>query len=62
MVLTAAQTTAFFENPGQMAIPHVTRAQLLVQGITSVDDLEDVTIVFFSNHNDNLWYSGTPPR
>ena len=41
MVLTAGQTTAFFEDAGQMAIPHATRLQLAVEGITSVDDLLD---------------------
>ena len=41
MVLTVTQTTAFFENPGQMAIPHATRVQLAVEGITTVDDLLD---------------------
>ena len=39
MVLTVTQTTAFFENPGQMAIPNVTRVQLAVEGITMVADL-----------------------
>ena len=41
MVLTATQTTAFFENQGKMAIPHETRVQLAVEGITLVDDLLD---------------------
>lgn len=47
MVFTAAQTTAFFENPGQMAIPAATRAQLQTEGIISVDDLSEFD-------NDNL--------
>ena len=41
MVLTAAQTTAFFEDAAQMAIPHATVVQLQTEGITTVDDLED---------------------
>ena len=41
MVLTAAQTTAFFEDAAQMAIPHDTVLQLQTEGITTVDDLED---------------------
>ena len=41
MVLTAAQTTAFFENANQMAIPTATVAQLGNEGITTVDDLID---------------------
>ena len=28
MVLTAAQTTAFFENPDQLGIPHETMVQI----------------------------------
>ena len=41
MVLTNAQTTAFFENANQMAIPHATVMQLRNEGITAVDDLEE---------------------
>jgi hypothetical protein len=39
MVLTAAQTTAFFENAQQMAIPNATVVQLVSAGINTVDDL-----------------------
>lgn len=41
MVLTAAQTTAFFENDDQMAIPHATVIQLRNEGISTVGDLID---------------------
>ena len=41
MVLTAAQTTAFFENPDQMGIPHTTMVQMQQEGIQSVADLAD---------------------
>jgi hypothetical protein len=41
MVITNAQTTAFFEDPVQMAVDPVTRAQLVVEGITEVDDLQE---------------------
>ena len=41
MVLTAAQTTAFFENNDQMGIPHETMVQLQHEGIQSVADLAD---------------------
>ena len=41
MVLTAAQTAAFFEEAAQMGIPHVTVLQLQQEGILSVDDLAD---------------------
>jgi predicted RecB family nuclease len=41
MPLTAAQTTAFFEDTAQMGIPNATVVQLQVEGITSVYDLAD---------------------
>jgi hypothetical protein len=41
MVLTEAQTTAFFEGASQMAIPHNTRVQLQSEGITDPGDLVD---------------------
>jgi predicted RecB family nuclease len=42
MPLFAAQTTAFFEQDGQMGIPHATVIQLQQEGITIVDDLIDL--------------------
>ena len=41
MVLTAAQTTVFFENADQMAIPNATVLQLVAEGINTVDDLSE---------------------
>ena len=41
MVLTAAQTTTFFEHAEQMGIPHATVMQLQSVGITLVADLAD---------------------
>ena len=41
MVLTAAQTTAFFEDNDQMAIPNATVVELQNEGIQTVDDLEE---------------------
>ena len=41
MVLTAAQTTAFFESPDQMGIPHTTMVQMQQEGIQLVADLTD---------------------
>ena len=41
MVLTAAQTTAFFESPDKMGIPHATMVQMQQEGIQSVVDLAD---------------------
>ena len=41
MVITAAQTTSFFEDEDQMAIPHATVIQLQEEGITTVEDLGD---------------------
>ena len=39
MVLTAAQTTAFFENNDRKGIPHETTVQMQHEGIHSVADL-----------------------
>jgi hypothetical protein len=41
MPLTAAQTTAFFEDAGQMGLPNATVVQLQEEGIDTVDDLVD---------------------
>eukprot|EP00957_Ditylum_brightwellii_P115523 8811661-Ditylum_brightwellii.AAC.1 len=41
MVLTNAQTSAFFEDNDQMAIPHNTVIHLMNKGILTVDDLEE---------------------
>ena len=41
MVLTAGQTTAFFEDNDQMGIPNATRVQMQAEGITTPDDLVD---------------------
>eukprot|EP00957_Ditylum_brightwellii_P030288 2294061-Ditylum_brightwellii.AAC.1 len=41
MVLTNAQTTAFFEDNDQLAIPHNTVVHLVNEGISAVDDLEE---------------------
>jgi predicted RecB family nuclease len=39
MPLTAAQTTAFFEQDAQMGISNETVVQLQQEGITTVDNL-----------------------
>jgi hypothetical protein len=39
MVLTAAQTTAFFESADQMSIPNATIIQMQNEGIETFDDL-----------------------
>ena len=39
--MTAAQTTAFFENADQMGIPNATVVQIQQEGIDNVDDLVD---------------------
>jgi len=41
MVLTAAQRTAFFENPDQLGIPHDTFLHLVNDGIENENDLVD---------------------
>ena len=54
MVLTSTQMTAFFEQPDQMGIPHVTVLQLQAEGITSVSDLADFTKDSLQQLADNL--------
>ena len=54
MVLTAAQTTAFFEHADQMGIPHVTVVQLQAKGITLVSDLTDFNKDSLQQLADNL--------
>ena len=39
MVLTAAQTAAFFEHDDQMGIPQETVPQMAIEGITTASDL-----------------------
>ena len=39
MRLTTAHTTAFYEQPTQMGIPHATLIQLQEEGIDSVNNL-----------------------
>eukprot|EP00957_Ditylum_brightwellii_P064296 4878999-Ditylum_brightwellii.AAC.1 len=41
MVVTNAQTTAFFESNDQMVIPHNIVVHLVNKGISTVDDLEE---------------------
>ena len=58
MVLTATQTTAFFEHVDQMGIPHVTILQLQAEGITSVSDLADFNKDSLQQLGDNLRHPG----
>eukprot|EP00957_Ditylum_brightwellii_P022807 1720486-Ditylum_brightwellii.AAC.1 len=41
MVLINAQTTAFFKDNDQIAIPHNTFVHIVNEGISTVDDLEE---------------------
>ena len=54
MVLTAAQTTAFFENPDQMGIPHEPMVQMQQEGIQAVSDLADFEKQSLQQLADNL--------
>ena len=54
MVLTNAQTSAFFQNATQMAIPVATVLQLQQEGIISVDDLAEFDKTSISQIADNL--------
>ena len=54
MVLTAGQTTAFFENADQMGIPNATVVQLAVEGISTLDDLSEFSKDDINNLADSL--------
>ena len=54
MVLTPAQTTAFFERPDKMGMPHATMVQIQLEGIQSVADLVDFEKDSLQQLADNL--------
>ena len=54
MVLTAAQTTTFFENTDQMGVQHAMVVQLAQEGIQSIDDLADFDKEALQQLADNL--------
>ena len=54
MVFTAAQTTAFFEDANQMALPPDTRQRLAVEGLMTVGDLQDFDDETFKQLVENL--------
>ena len=58
MVLTAAQTTAFFEGNDQTGIPHATVLQFQPEGISGVDDLADFDKDSLKQLADNLHRPG----
>ena len=58
MVLTATQTTTFFEHVDQMGIPHVIVVQLQAEGITLVSDLADFNKDSLQQLADNLGRPG----
>ena len=39
MVITSAQTTTFFSEPGQMALPAATRIAIYQEGLEDLADL-----------------------
>ena len=54
MVLSAVQSTAFFESPDQMGIPHATMVQMQLQGVQSIADLGDFEKDSLQQLADNL--------
>ena len=58
MVLAAEQTTAFFESPDQMGIPHATMVQMQQEGIQSIADLTDFENESLQQLADNLRKNG----
>ena len=58
MVLTAAQTTSFFEHADQMGVQHARVIQLALEGIQTVDDLADFDKKALQKLADNLHRPG----
>ena len=58
MVLTAAQTTTYFEDNEQMGIPHTTVIQLQTDGITTIGDLAYFEKDSLQQLADNLCHPG----
>ena len=58
MLLTAAQTTTFFEHAEQMGIPHTIVVQLQSKGIDVVADLVDFDKTSLQQLVDNLRHPG----
>ena len=53
MVLTAPQTTVFFENAGQMGLSNRTRVQLQLEGINMIPDLAEWDSEQWDDFNSN---------
>ena len=58
MVLTNAQTAAFFESATQMAMPPATAAKLREEGIDTAADLAEFDKTSIGQIADNLWRPG----
>ena len=58
MVLTAAQTTTFFEDDKQMGMPHATVIQLQTEWIMTVGDLADFEKDSLQQLAENLCHTG----
>ena len=54
MVFTAAQTTAFFTDPSQMALPRATRDAIGEEGLNDIDDLVEFDSDSMKQITDNL--------
>ena len=54
MVITAAQTTAFFSEPGQMALPAATRIAIAQEGLEDLADLVEFDGRSLKQITDNL--------
>ena len=58
MVITAAETTAFFSEPGQMALPAATRIAIAQEGLEDLADLVEFDEQSLIQITDNLCRPG----
>ena len=58
MVVTAAQTTGFFSEPGQMALPAATRIVIAQEGLEDLADLVEFDEQSLKQITDNLRHPG----
>ena len=55
MVLTAAQTTLFFENADQMGVQHATVVQLALETVDNLADFDKEALQQLADNLGDVW-------